>query len=81
MDAYLFTVRDRELSMFFAIASHGASSCVLQCCTGRTQFTCSLLLTEEVRCITLSWYKIRYDTIQYLFPAKLCNNKVVRMGV
>jgi hypothetical protein len=73
-------VRDRVLSMFVAVASHGATSCILQCPTGRSQFTCSLLLTEDVRYITLSWYKIRYDTIQYPFPAKWCNNIVVRMG-
>jgi hypothetical protein len=74
-------VRDRVLSMFVAVASHGASSCVLQCRTGRLQFTCSLVLTEEVRYITLSLYKIRYDTMQYIFQVKCCNNKVVRMGV
>lgn len=74
-------VRDRVLSMFVAVASHGASSCVLQCRTGRLQFACNLVLTEEVRYITLSWYKIRYDRMQYLFPAKWYNNKVVRKGV
>jgi len=74
-------VRDRVLSMFVAVASHGASSCVLQCRTGLLQFTCNLVLTEDVRHITLSWYKIRYDRMQYLFPAKWCNNKVVRLGV
>jgi hypothetical protein len=68
-------VRDRVLSMFVAVVSHEASSCVLQCRTGRSQFTCSLELTEEVKYITLSWYKIRYDIIQYLFPAKWCNKK------